>query len=116
MARQIVTEPGDCYVRDKFHLVGWVLKPKNRRQEYFSWCDESRHRLARLTGKEEISDKALVIVIGAALEEDGSFYAHVVKTDAQFLANNENWDQIYRAGAGTIYYEYLVAVEEGQWL
>jgi hypothetical protein len=113
MARWVVRE-ADRVLRDTFKLAGWVSKVEARRQAYFKWCDRLREDLSRVTGREP-SDESVVLGIVAALQDDDSFSAHVLKKTGEYLAEADNWPKVYRAGAATIYHEYLVAVEKKEW-
>ena len=57
----------------------------------------------------------MIIVLMAALREDGSFSAHLRKKGGAFLTEQDHWPKLYRAGAAMVFQEYLDAIEEGAW-
>lgn len=116
MARRIVKDQAERYVRGKFKLAGWVTKNEARRWQYFAACDKARAMVRELTGPGEPPDDAVVDALVAAVEVDDTFTDHVAQREgASFLTDSDNWDQITHTAAGTIYHEYLVACEKGDW-
>lgn len=116
MARRVVRDAPDRLLRDELKLVGWVSKVEDRRRVYFGWCDDVLTTLGGLTEDDEPSDDSVVVAVGLALRADDSFTTHVARRkDATYFLDPENWEQIYRVGAGTIYHEYLVAKEKHEW-
>ncbi len=116
MTRRIVKDHTERYVRDQFKLVGWVAKNAERRRSYFAACDNARAMLSEVTGPGEPSDDGMVTALMAAVQGDDTFTDYVADRDeSAFLAESENWDTLFRAAAGQIYYEYLVACEKNEW-
>jgi hypothetical protein len=115
MARLIVTDPADRYLRDELKLSGWVQKPKERRDQYFSWCDKTLADLGAIMGGTEVPDDAVILSIRAALLVDDTFSGHVARKKGDYLTESDHWDRISRIAAGTIYHEYLLDVEKGRW-
>lgn len=113
MARWVVRE-ADRALRDEYRMVGWVSKVEERRKRYFGWCDRLRSELQAVAGSEP-RDESIVIAIMAALRDDDAFSTLLAKKGGTFLAEEDNWAKLYRAGAATIYHEYLVAVEKHEW-
>jgi hypothetical protein len=114
VARRILS-PADAQLRDQYKLKGWVLKPKQRKREYFGWCDSVLERLGTWSGDDGPADRAVILSIVSALMSDDTFSAHLEDKGGDFLMNDENWDRLYRVGGGTIYHEYLVALEKHDW-
>jgi hypothetical protein len=116
MARRIVKEHGDRVLRDELGLKGWVLKPDERRREYFEWCDQCEARIARLCGDGGVDDDAVVKGIAASVRVDDTFHNFIgEREDAEMLIENDQWERIIEVGARQIYYEYLVAKETEEW-
>jgi hypothetical protein len=115
MKRRVCSR-ADLVLRDRFRLDGWVCKLNERRDLYFGWCDRATQDLMLLNGGSTPKDESLILLLMAALAEDESFAGHVLRNRrAEFLADNSNWDKLYRAGAATILEEYLADVENGRW-
>ena len=115
MARLIITDQADRFLRDEFKLSGWVAKPPERRKRYFSWCEKTLADLSAMMGGGDVPDEAVILSIRAALLMDDTFSAHVAKKRAEYLSEPEHWIRISRIAAGTIYHEYLFDVEKKKW-
>lgn len=115
MARLIVTDEADRFLRDEFKLKGWVLKPKERRKKYFEWCEKALSDLGEMLGGDEVPDNAMILSIRSALSVDDTFWSHVADKRAEYLTESANWMRISHIAAGTIYHEYLLDVEKGRW-
>jgi len=116
MARRIVNDQAERYVRNQFKLAGWVGKNAARQERYFAACDKARAMVREITGPDEPPDDAVVDAIVGAVKVDDTFSDHVAKREgASFLADSDKWDQITHTAAGTIYHEYLVACEKDEW-
>jgi len=102
-------------IRDLFRLPGWLRRFDKRRDLYFDWCRRATIELGMLNGGTQPRDESLVLLLAAALSEDESFAGHVRRRRASFLADDDNWSQVYRAGGATILEAYLDAVDTGSW-
>ena len=115
MAKRIVKHK-DIGLRDAFKIVDWIEKPEDRRHIYFRWCDQAIETVRGLKAVEEdVIDDAAVRAIQGALIADGTFYAHLTKHGAEFLAEEGGWERLLEIGASVVYHEYLVECENGTW-
>jgi hypothetical protein len=113
MARQ-VCEHADRQLCKQFKLVGWVLRPGDRRSAYFSWCEHAVNELEAIAGRPP-KDHAVVTTLMGMLQADDSFAAHVARRNSSFLTDHDNWEKLWRAAAAAIFEQYLDEVERGRW-
>jgi hypothetical protein len=114
MARR-VCRGADKALSNEYKLGGWVAQTARRREIYFAWCDGLLEQLEMVSEGSAPEDESVIIGLMATLREDGSFSAYLHKRGGTYLTDDKHWPRLYRAGAATIFQEYLNAVEEGAW-
>jgi hypothetical protein len=113
MARRVCSRADEA-LRDEYKLARWVNKVVERRDLYFAFCARATKELARFSRGAAPKEESIVLMLIAALAEDDSFAGHVRHRGGTFLADDDNWERLRRAGAATILEEYLDATENGR--
>jgi hypothetical protein len=115
MAPRVLDDPHLRYLRDQFHLKDWIRRPEARRHKYFTACDRIIEMFKDLLDA-DASTRSVMLALKVALFEDDTFTDFIAgRQGAEFLTQEDNWDKVVLAGAGTVLHEYYVARERGDW-
>ena len=114
-ARRVLKSRAQRVVRDNFKLKSWADAYEDQWSTYFKLIDKIYEGFRELKQGTDPTDEQVMEALTWGLQEDDTLTDHVAATRATVLKDEEEWDKITLAAAGTLLQKYVNKVEKGEW-
>jgi hypothetical protein len=114
MVRVVLREPELKDLQDDFELEKWVMDgDDDRKAAYFAAARHLRETTIQISGGDDPRDSELVDALAYVLMNDPVLRAHVRARRGTSPISRDDWRDILRAAAGTIYECYYADLDDG---